>query len=129
MKYFKNTCKGICFHVLFIWHLAFFLKPFSFFLKTPNELQLQRQLLYHYYHIINNVNVWHCSGSPRVKLLYDKKHVLQGIAPSTFHTITLKIPTCSALFMQLGSKGITGNMYSNGYNKDDIARIVIVSAL
>lgn len=37
--------------------------------------------------------------------------------------------TCSALSIQLGSKGITGNMYSNGYNKDDIAKIVIVRAL
>ena len=37
--------------------------------------------------------------------------------------------SCSALFMQVGSKGMTGNMYSSGYRRDVIAITLMVRAL
>jgi hypothetical protein len=48
---------------------------------------------------------------------------------TTLSQYYVKIHTCSAEDIHVGSNGITGNMYSNGYNIDTNAITLIVRAL
>ena len=66
------------------------------------------------------------------KCIYIQKPKLQrtGTCKKLRNThIYLHVHTCSAELMHVGSNGITGNMYSRGYNMDTNAITLIDRAL
>ena len=77
----------------------------------------------------STLSLWFVGNFQFVVFLLQKNQELSKLMEYGIIAVAAYFLTCSAFFIQVGSNGMTGNMYSNGYNIDVRAMTLIDNAL